>query len=118
MIASTGCAFPILHELQVVLALVQAGEMRHLSPDRPESLTDLLVGGFATGIECLVRRGDGHLSRYHPRMEGSSNGAQVTQCLARTRPSAGDSDQPEHLSFEQFSARQIQRILENPLTLP
>ena len=67
-IVSTGRPFPILHELQVVLALVQAGEVRHLSPDRLETLPDLLVGGFPAGIECLVRRGDGHLSRHDPRV--------------------------------------------------
>ena len=65
-IVTTGCPFPILHELQVVLALVQAGKIRHLSPEQLQSLTDLLVGGFPTGIECLVHRGDGHLGWYDP----------------------------------------------------
>ena len=43
-IVSTGRAFPILHELEVVLALVEAGEVGHLSAYRLESLTDLRVG--------------------------------------------------------------------------
>jgi len=46
-------------------------------------------------------------------VEGSSNGAQVTQRLARAHSSAGDSDQPEHLSLEQLPIREIQRILED-----
>src|SRR5207244_5644043 len=63
--------------------------------------------------ERLVRSGDGHLRRYHPRVEGSSNGAQVTKRLARAHPSYGDSDQPEHFPLEQLPIREIQRILED-----
>src|SRR6266446_797192 len=37
----------------------------------------------------------------------------MIQCLARAHPSTSDSDDPEHLSFEQLSVRQIQRILED-----
>src|SRR2546422_6703405 len=33
----TGCALPLLHELHVVLGLVQASEVGHFSPDRLES---------------------------------------------------------------------------------
>src|SRR5438128_705356 len=104
-----GCPFPFFQELHVVLALVQTGEMGHLSPDRLESVSDLRMDGFPSGIERLVRGGDGHLRRYHPSVQGSSNGAQVTQCVPRAHPSAGDSNQPEHLALEQISVRQIQR---------